>query len=1396
MGAAVNEQNKFEAASVREQIAGLSVDARKRFEERLLNSRGRLAIKPTITRRINTDFSPLSLGQERLFFLHQLEPNSAAYNEPKAFRINGELNLDLLTKVIKEILRRHEILRSAIRLQDGVPIQRPNETYSIELPVIDISDMAKEERERDARRIIAQVTERPFDLSTDVKLRAVLLRLERHEHILLLVTHHIVSDGPSRDILFRELTSLYDAYSSDKPSPLPELPIQYGDYSDWQRKSLTEIEIQRQLSFWNLQLDEVPAILSLPLDRSRATAQTFSGASETTVLGPQLTGALRSLSRRQSTSLFMTLLAAFDVLLWRYTGEKRFVVGVPFTERKCAELENLVGYFVSSLLIRVDFSGRPTFRELLDQVRATALSAYAHPDIPFEKLVEKLHSGRSLSAHPMFQVMFALRGNFTQPIALSGLTFTPVKVETETSKFDLTLTITERTDDLVATFKYNSDLFDAATIQRMAIHFVTLLEAIVRDPTQPVDLLPVLTDNEREQLLVTWNDSARIYSNSGCVHELFETQAERAPDDVAIWFDGESISYGDLNRRANQLAHYLRNLGVGADDFVAIFLNRSVELIVALLGTLKAGAAYVPLDPKCPADRLAFLLDDFAPLAILTEESLNERLPIRAARVICLDSQLDAISQESTGNPVIHLTPNHLAYMIYTSGSTGEPKGVEITHGGLSNYVQYAGAILGLHRDDRILQFAPIIFDTAAEEIFPCLARGAKLVLRTDSMLDSMSMFIQKCHEWQITIVDLPTAFWHELTDTISSEKLAIPQQLRLVFVGGETALSGRFTQWRNAAGGQIRFLNGYGPTETTVVATIWEASDFNQRLQSRSNVPLGRPIANTKIFILDPFLQPVPVGAIGELHIGGVGLARGYHNRPELTAQKFIPNPFSNDPNSRLYKTGDLARYLPDGNIEFIGRNDNQVKIRGYRIELGEIESLLCQHPDVRQAVVLAQEVDPQDLRLVSYIVTSQKSHATIDDLKTFLKRQLPDYMVPTALVFLDSLPLTSNGKVDRKALPPPDRTPSDSETVFVAPRDEIENQLAKIWESVLGIQSISVTDNYFDLGGHSLLAIKLFAEIEKATGEKLPVATIFQTPTIEQLAEVFRLETSSMHYSSLVPIQPHGSKPPLFLVHGADGGVFDFTHLARHMEPDQPLYGLQSPGYDGEQEPLTQIESIAAHYVDEIRKAVPQGPYLLAGLCLGGTVAFEMSQQLHAQGQKVALLTLVDTPRVTPMSVLGTWMLPYKKKLRYHVVERFLHHKRYLQGLGFREQLGYVMSALAVAKRRLDLRQMLPQAHLQITKPKHRAKLDNANLNARRRYSPRQYAGAITLLLAQDSPVKSFGDRRLAWRELALGGVEVDTIPGNHKTMIWDPHAQILAQKLKVCIEKAITTNEYQRV
>jgi len=1089
---------------------------------------------------------PLSFAQQRLWFLDQLVPGSPAYNNFNALRLSGPIDVATLMQCFDEIARRHESLRTTFFTVDGQAVQVIAPISPLSLPMIDLCRLSEEEREVEVQRLAVEEAQTPFDLARGPLMRVTLLRLREEEHALLLVMHHMIFDGWSLGVLIQEIATLYEALVDGKPSPLPELPIQYPDFAVWQKEWLPGEVLEEQLTYWRQQLDGAPTVLELPTDRPRPPIQGSRGATELFTLSKSLTASLQALSLEEASTLFIVMLAAFNGLLHWYTGQDDILVGSPIANRRRPELEGLIGIFINTLVLRTNLSGNPTFRELVDRVREMILDAHAHQDLPFEVLVQELQPERSLSHSPLFQVMFAFQNVPMESLALPGLTLSLLEADPGTADFDLTLSLTQA-EELIGRLEYNTDLSDSETIKRMIGHFRVLLEGVVANPDRRISDLLLLTETERHRLLVERNDTQAEYPREKCVHELFEEQVERTPDAVAVvacsstgpWSfgpgtlgpsaqgrrakgsehsDGQHLTYRALNRRANQLAHHLQGLGVGPEVLVGVHVERSLEMVVGMLGILKAGGAYVPLDPTYPQERLAFILRDIQAEVLLTQEQLAAGLPAHL-QLVALDGAARAtIVQESTNNPENIVRPDHLAYVIYTSGSTGQPKGVMVSQRALVQYVTAAVDHFAITPNDCILQFASISFDAAAEEIYPCLLSGAKLVLRTDAMLGSVETFLQKCADEGITLLDLPTAYWHVITTELESGTLTFPSTLRLVIIGGEAALPERLEMWRVHAPTHIRLTNTYGPTEATIVTTMCDLKGENAP-KSAARAPIGHPIANTQAYVLNSHLQPVPVGVPGELYIGGDGLARGYLNRPALTAGAFVPNPFSSDEGNgkggtRLYRTGDLVRYLSDDSLEFLGRVDRQVKIRGFRIELGEIETVLAHHPAVwKTAVIATGEAEapaptarrdkPGEKQLVAYITSGDGQEPTVGELRRFLEGKLPGYMVPSVFVTLEEMPLTPSGKIDRRALPAPEGKRPELEIAYVSPRSEAERIIAAIWQDVLGVEQVGVHDNFFDLGGHSLLVTQVFSRLKAAFGREFPMVDMFRYTTVVALAQ-----------------------------------------------------------------------------------------------------------------------------------------------------------------------------------------------------------------------------------------------------------------------------------------------------
>src|SRR5215212_1454241 len=1047
-----------------------------------------------IPRREESGPAPLSFAQQRLWFFDQFEPGNAAYNLLNTVLLQGKLNTVALEKSFSEVIRRHEALRTTFDVRDGKPVQIIASPKPFNLQLVDIRRLSEAERESVVQNLIKQQTS--FDLKRGPLLRITLVRRRDQEHVLLLAMHHIMSDAWSMGVLVDEVVTLYEGYVAGWEVVLPSLRIQYADFAAWQRNWLQGDVLEEQFAYWQQQLGGTLPILELPADRPRPALQTYNGSSLSFSLSRPLSESLKSLCKAEGVTLFMTLLAAFKVLLYRYTGQEDLIVGSPIANRHRQELENLIGFFVNTLAMRTDLSGNPTFEELLKRVRETALDAYANQDLPFEYLVEHLQPNRDLSHSPLVQVVLVLENTPEHELELPDLVVTPLKYQADTAKFDLTLYFDEADSELEGTLEYNTDLFDKDTIARMVQHLQTLLKGIVGDPSARISELPLLTETEKRQLLIEWNDTSAEYDRCLCSHQLFEAQVERTPEAVAVTLENERLSYRELNTRANKLAHYLRGLGVVTGDVVGIFMERALEMIVGIIGTLKAGAACLPLDPSNPSVRLAFMLRDAGGTVVLSQRRLAAHLPETRARVVCLDQDWDKIARNSDDDPKTFVTPENWIYVIYTSGSTGTPKAVCMPHRALVNLVGWH--LMAPTISARTMQFASLNFDISFEEIFSTLAAGACLFLVRDSVRVDIPALGRFIDENRIERFHLPVLVLQKLAEEFFDKPQTL-LNLRELMVGGEqlqitSDIVKLFSRLKDCT-----LYNHYGPSETHVVTSFTLPADSETWPVLP---PLGRPIANTEMYLLDPHFHPVPVGVPGELYIGGACLAHGYLNRSELTASRFVPHPFSGEPGARFYKTGDLARYRKDGDIEFIGRNDFQVKIRGKRIELGEIEVTLTQHESVSDAVVtLHHDSSGAEKRLVAYVVFNPGCAIETRQLRDHLRGKLPEYMLPSAFVTLPTFPLTTSGKIDRLALPAPERN-FETEEGYIAPRGALEEVLSTIFGEVLKLERIGICDNFFELGGHSLSATQIVSRVRDAFQMELPVRKVFEHPTVEGLA------------------------------------------------------------------------------------------------------------------------------------------------------------------------------------------------------------------------------------------------------------------------------------------------------
>src|SRR5215208_2026766 len=1022
---------------------------------------------------------PLSFAQQRLWFIDQLEPNKSIYNLPTPRRLKGKLNIAALEQALSEIIRRHESLRTSFATVDGEPVQVVAQAQPFKFQVIDLSDLPEQQQEAMAHAHYQAEAQQPFDLSHGPLIRGLLIKLDAEDHVLALTLHHIVSDGWSIGVLLKELSILYNSYDREDDSPLENLSAQYADYSLWQREYLQGDVLKQQLDYWKQQLSGAPAVLELPTDRARPAVQSYEGAAETFNLTMEFSAELNDLARREGVTLFMTLLAAFQLLLSRYNGQEDIFVGIPIAGRTRSQMEKLIGLFLNTLVLRTDLSGNPSFRELLQRVKEICLAAYAHQDVPFDKLVQELQPERSLSHQPLFQVLFSLENTPREQLLLDGLEVSRFKHPTESAKYDLTLALAETAQGISGVFGYSTDLFTAETVQRMARNFETLIHGIVAAPDSRLSDLPLLGEAERRQLLVDWNQTQASYSSDCCIHQLFEAQVERERNSIALIHRQQQIGYGELNRLANQLAHYLQSKGIGPGTRVGICLNRSIEMVVGLLAVLKAGGAFVPMDPAYPPQRLAFMMKDSGATVLISEQKTVDRVAQDGWETIRLDQHQAAIAAYSDENPTSSVSAADLGYIIYTSGSTGLPKGVLSPHRASINRFEWMWQTYAFESGEVCCQKTPLSFVDSIWEIFGPLLKGVALVVLEDEVAKDPDLLVQALAANHVTRIVLVPSLLRAILENCRDLRSKLPQ-LKYWISSGESLSLELLRRFNNELP-ESRLINLYGSSEVAADVSCHET----WRIDAQERVPIGRPIANIETYILDKQSRPVPPGVAGELHIGGIGLAWGYQNLPELTAQKFIPNLFSQEPGARLYRSGDLARYLPDGNIEYLGRVDQQVKIRGMRIELGEVESALSDHAAVNEAVVIAREDTFSEQRLVAYLVAEQA--LTSCELREYLRELLPEYMVPSFFVLLDALPLTPNGKLDRDALPAPQQY-TDLTDAYVAPRTPVEEMLCGIWSEVLKTQRVGVYDNFFDLGGHSLLVTKVIARVRDLLRVEIP--------------------------------------------------------------------------------------------------------------------------------------------------------------------------------------------------------------------------------------------------------------------------------------------------------------------
>ena len=1350
----------------------------------------------------------LSFAQERLWFLDQLMPGSPVFNVPIAVRLSTPVDLSALQRSLKEIVRRHEVFRTTFITVEGKPEPVISAGLDLQLAVTDLTTLRETERETEACRLIKEEALRPFELSRGPLIRIGLIRLSEQESIFLVTMHHIISDGWSIVLFFQELSALHRAFANGQTAPLAELSIQYADYAAWQREWLCGEVLERQLSYWKNQLSGELPVLELPTDRPRPAMQTYPGARAVLTLSRELSQALVALSQREGVTLFMTLLAAFKILLHRYTAQEDIIIGSPIANRPRAETEKLIGFFLNNLALRTDLSGDPSFRELLARVRKTALDAYANQDVPFEKIIEELKPERDLSRSAIFQVYFNLF-SFSEQMELpdgntTGFVDAWLESDEYLSKFDLTLYAGVVEKEIKLAMVYNTDLFEPESVAEMLEQLRSLLSQIVAQPEERISTFSLVTEGARALL----PDPTQTFplNRWESISALFSEQARRGPDRIAILDADESWSYQEADARSNQLANALRASGIRTGDVVAIYGHRSAPLVWAILGVLKAGAAFVILDPAYPVPRLIACLEIAPPrgwLEIAAAGPLPEDLNKFVDTLDCCcrleltaraSDRDDPLAGHTATDPLVEIDRDGLAYVAFTSGSTGNPKGVLGRHGPLTLFTLWAAEKFELDKSDRFCLLSGLAHDPLHRDIFTPLQLGGRVCLPDPRDLEAPDRLRAWMSQQGITVANLTPAMSQLLSETDASGTEDKIGSLRYSFLVGDVLTKRDVARLKRLAPA-ITCVNLYGATETQRAVGYYVVPDpeatgaetDRTKSDAKEVLPLGKGINDVQLLVLNNARQLCGIGEAGEIYFRSPHLARGYLGDEKLTQERFVRNPFTKASGDRLYRTGDLGRYLTDGNVEHLGRTDRQVKIRGFRIEPSEIEAVLTQHTDVREAVVVVRQTESSGTSLVAYVVPRQESSVATNELRRYLSEKLPSYMVPAAFVLIDALPLTPNGKLDRRALPAPDQIRREPIEDYTGPRSAIEEKLADIWAEVLNVEQVGIHDNFFELGGHSLMAVRLFAVMEKEFGKRLPLATLFRAPTIAQFAGVMqeKLETT---WSSLVPIQPTGSRKPFFCVHSVGGNVLECYDLARHLGKDQPFYGLQSRGLDGRHRPHTRIADMAAHYIKEIREVQPTGPYLIGGRSLGGIIAYEMGCQLKSQGQEVALLALLDSYPVGYNKLSSDAGALKSRALR--IIRKTRTHVSNFHGLPLAKKLSYVKSkaGFGVLKLKSKAWRTIYRSYDNLGRdlPRLLRDVEEFNWLAARNYVPQVYDGRVTLFWASGDLRASY-DLVSGWNVLAQRGMELHEIPGNHLNIIKEPHVAELARKLNESLARA---------
>jgi amino acid adenylation domain-containing protein len=1348
--------------------------------------------------------APLSASQQMLWLFTQLDPSSPAYNRPLALRLIGRLDHDALQRALTEIVRRHEVLRSRIAIEGEVPTRNTFAIDTLPLPVTDLSALPENARHLRVQELLNAEARRPFDLSTGPLLRAGILRASESDHTLIITTHHIASDGWSDGVLVEELNALYAAFCAGEPSPLPELAIQYSDFATWQRRQEQEPESERHAAYWREQLAGAPAELELPTDRARHDVPNMTGGRVTMSLRREVVAALESIGRHEGATLAMTMLAAFHLLLARVTGQTDVVVGLSIAGRTRAEVEGLIGFFSGAVPVRVTVDSEMTFRELLARVRIAMLEAHDHQDVPVDVVLDALPSPDGARRTQVSEALFNFRNMpFVQP-SLLGLDVHPIDVFNGSCVTDLDLEVSQRGDSRECSLRYSGDLYDEATASRLLGHFGTLLDSIVASSDESVGRLSLLTADERHQILVQWNDTARELPDRLYLHEMIEAQVNAAPDAIALASEDGEVTYRELDRRANALARDLVRRSVRPGSFVGVCMERSQELMVSILAAWKAGAAFVPLDTDYPRERLTMMLEDSRPALVLADDAGASVLG--SHEILLIDARyVSGLEGGDTPPPVAH-EPDAIACVLYTSGSTGVPKGVLSTHRGIANNLLDMQRLYPLERNDSTLQQTSLGFDGAAWEAFWPLVVGARVYLTRPGGQRDPAYLVKVMTEQKISMFcSTPSV----LQVMIDQPGFALSGHLRRITAIGEVLPPALQDRILSSMPG-VELANVYGPTEASITVASWTC----ERESSRRSVPIGRPQSNVEIYILDAGLEPVPVGVAGEIYIGGVGVASGYLNRPALTAERFIAHPFRPESGERVYRTGDIARFDSDGVIEYIGRRDHQLKIRGVRVEPGEIEAALDRLPSVRESVVVAHEDSVGEKRLIAYVVLHDRNVSPLD-LRRALENQLPSHFVPAVIIPLESMPRNTNGKIDRAALPDASDSLQPSARGGEAPRNYLERDLAVIWKDLLEQSEVGIHDSFFDLGGHSLLAVRMLQRVANDMGETVTLRALYDAPTIAAMAARMTGVASPGAIAKASPIlrlQRGGTRPPLFYLHGQPAGSGRYSHALRdYMDADQPIYIVRTPIFDA---PVT-VEGVAAELVERIRAEEPAGPYLLAGNCFGAWLALEIARQLVALRESVPLVAIMhpiawiplhqgyrtmrrlavlggvpETEHVTESASAGEyvrrmatliWEEQRRSSPRQHI-SRLAGAARWMTGHAMRE-IGQRVAAWSSRARPVSSAEEQAAANACHLSPDEQVAAHRGYWSdAWTIYKPSPYPGRVTMIWPAEVPGNPPWNPTASWAGLTPA-LDWRVVPGNHDTMM-KQHFEFVAKELRACI------------